>query len=245
MYIENMQCLHDACLNKIAVSKGLNKNASPELRMTAQQHVWDKLGWDSEIIQVDLFGTFATYRNNGNTMTLTRYNKKGRKVSMTTSVKNDNLWLTHGEQIMFVRGKIRERYFCKQGKREGSDIYYYPGGKKWKEATYVNGKRDGNYFIFRNDGTLKSLRVYRNGKSVGKLRIFNKRGELTKGAAMTPELLELPLFKKLAKHAHGADLGWGGKQERKKSKRPKGASKAKYNKLTRNKASHARKTPSS
>ena len=83
-------------------------------------------------------------------------------------VERDGLYYKKFTDVPFT-GEVEGKWkgSIKNGKREGTWVYYWGNGQLWKKGDYKNGKREGTWVYYYRDGS-KNTRsgVYRNDKKV-------------------------------------------------------------------------------
>tara|TARA_B100001564_G_C20414139_1_gene567055 strand:+ start:182 stop:706 length:525 start_codon:yes stop_codon:yes gene_type:complete len=77
----------------------------------------------------------------------------------------------------YGKGKIRERYYKKEGKKEGVYSSYYENGQLLNEINYKNNKEYGLCKGYYNNGQLMWVRDYKNDKETEK-RSYHRNGDL-------------------------------------------------------------------
>jgi len=91
----------------------------------------------------------------------------------TTAQRN-----TSRQMKYLVLDSLRSEGKFHNGKRHGYWRWYYPTGRLFIDAYYVDGKKDGRVRVFYPDGTLKQLEHYRDGVKHGILRYYFPSGQL-------------------------------------------------------------------
>ena len=70
-------------------------------------------------------------------------------------------------EIYFL-GRLTNRGFLSNGKKEGKHEIYHPNGQLLAKGNFNNDKQDGMWFVYNDDGTvdLEATGTYKNGKKV-------------------------------------------------------------------------------
>jgi antitoxin component YwqK of YwqJK toxin-antitoxin module len=66
----------------------------------------------------------------------------------------------------------------KDGKQEGTWVYYHDNGQLWEKGNYKNGKKHGAWVWYWKNGQLKYKDNYKNGKKHGAQVLYHKNGQL-------------------------------------------------------------------
>lgn len=75
-------------------------------------------------------------------------------------------------------GKLANKIQFKNGKRNGTDFWYYPTGKKFKVTNYKDGVRHGNEIEYDESGRKKYEEPYRKGKLHGIKKYYRENGQI-------------------------------------------------------------------
>ena len=94
-------------------------------------------------------------------------------------VKKDDLFYKKFTDVPFT-GKTtgEEQGSLKNGKEEGSWIYYWDNGQFKSKGDFKNGKEDGSWVDYHENGQLSSKGVFKNGKEDGSWVYYYKNGQL-------------------------------------------------------------------
>jgi antitoxin component YwqK of YwqJK toxin-antitoxin module len=126
----------------------------------------------------------AEYFNGRSKYILRDYFKNGKVARELMMVNNEQI----GEiKEYYETGGLKEKFNAKNGKRDGTRIYYYPDGKPWIETFYKDNKpwrvvanydskgkkrdsgtlKDGNGTIiyYDDDTTIREVITYKNGEA--------------------------------------------------------------------------------
>ncbi|MBI9063384.1 MAG: hypothetical protein JEZ14_15485 [Marinilabiliaceae bacterium] len=76
----------------------------------------------------------------------------------------EGTYVRHGESVRFTKsGKLAEKIYYKNNKKEGVRLTYHSTGKVYKEQPYVNGRLDGICKRYDRDGKITAEYPYKNG----------------------------------------------------------------------------------
>jgi hypothetical protein len=77
--------------------------------------------------------------------------------------KKDGSWVYY-----FKNGKLKGKGYYKNGSRESSWVHYWNNGQLLLKGNYKNDKRDGSWVYYKKDGTLKKglSGTYKDGKKI-------------------------------------------------------------------------------
>jgi hypothetical protein len=81
----------------------------------------------------------------------------------------DGLYFKKFTEVPFD-GKVtgQEQGSFKDGKRDGSWVFYRDNGQLFEKGTYKDGKREGSWEYYKQDGTVweKNTGTYKDGKKI-------------------------------------------------------------------------------
>ncbi len=106
----------------------------------------------------------TSYKNGKKNGTMVRFGKTGQLEALANYV-DDAL---NGPYTKYVRTKVVETSFYKNGQLEGSRKTFYDDGKIKTESSYVNGKRNGMERYYDLDGNVTIEYEYQNGERIKK-----------------------------------------------------------------------------
>lgn len=75
-------------------------------------------------------------------------------------------------------GKLANKIQFKNGKRNGTDFWYYPTGKKFRITNYKDGVHHGTEVEYDESGRKKYEEPYRNGKLHGIKKYYRENGQI-------------------------------------------------------------------
>jgi len=76
----------------------------------------------------------------------------------------EGTYVRHGKSVRFTRsGKLAEKIYYKNNKKEGVRLTYHSTGKVYKEQPYVNGRLDGICKRYDREGKITAEYPYKNG----------------------------------------------------------------------------------
>ena len=80
----------------------------------------------------------------------------------------------------YPSGKLRNKSFFKDGKKEGESLSYYENGKLKKKILYKNGVRNGEAAEYYESGIIKQKAYFINDKLEKENLYYDEKGNLTK-----------------------------------------------------------------
>mgnify|MGYP001200710399 CR=1 FL=1 len=93
--------------------------------------------------------------------------------------KNKNIENDNGlNETYYDDGSIKERYYKKHGKEDGSYESFYENSQLKSEKNYKNNKKDGVWKEYYKNSQLKSEKNYKTGKLDGLSKGYYKDGQL-------------------------------------------------------------------
>src|ERR1700741_991579 len=76
-----------------------------------------------------------------------------------------NKWVGEYYNFYGANGSVKHLFnFNDEGKREGTQKYYYPNGKLFIEGNYKDGKEEGNFTIYNFKGNKVGTQEFKEGK---------------------------------------------------------------------------------
>ena len=66
------------------------------------------------------------------------------------------------------------------GRIEGTEIHWYPDGRRWVERSFKEGVADGEWKMWFSDGKVQALSHYSHGEPDGESWAWNQSGIVTK-----------------------------------------------------------------
>ena len=69
---------------------------------------------------------------------------------------------------IYLLGRLTNRGFLSNGKKEGKHEIYHPNGQLFAKGNFNNDKQDGMWFVYNDDGTvdLEATGTFKNGVKV-------------------------------------------------------------------------------